>query len=119
MSEPTPHHHDDDGGAGAYRGPAEITVGPHRATVDIQLSGRFDPILGRHVWRGRLRDLAAALPTGTPLGSGTDVTITVATDDGPVTATARISEIDLWGSHMVDGTSPPPYPTIDDDASDD
>jgi len=118
MSEPTAHHHDDED-TGAYRGPADVTVGAAHATVDIQLSGHFDPILGRHGWRGRLRGLTAALPAGTPLGSGTDVTITVTTDDGELTATARITEVDLWGSHMVDGTSTPPYRTISDDASDD
>ncbi|MEE2032065.1 DUF4873 domain-containing protein [Rhodococcus chondri] len=100
--------------AGGYRGPAEITVHGTTATIDIELSGRFDPIRGRHLWRGRLRKLNVALPSGTSLTPGTELTIAVPRPDGtgPVSATARISEIDLWGSHMVDGTSPPPYETL-------
>lgn len=95
--------HDDTG----YRGPAEVTVADRHVVVDVQLSGRFDPLRGRHVWRGRLRNLTEALAPGTRLAAGTEVTIRVPGADGP--ATARITEIDLWGSHMVDGISPPPY----------
>ena len=107
LSSPEP---DDD--SGGYRGPAEITVRGHSATIDVELSGRFDPVGGRHLWRGRLRNLAASLPAGTSLGAGTEVTIAVPDQrgTGTLSATARISEVDLWGSHMVDGTSSPPYP---------
>ncbi|MBF0661001.1 DUF4873 domain-containing protein [Rhodococcus sp. (in: high G+C Gram-positive bacteria)] len=103
MSEPDTHHDD----AAGYRGPADVVVADERATIDVQLSGRFDPLLGRHVWRGRLRRLAESLPPGTELRPGTEVTITVPGSDGP--AVARITETDLWGSHMVDGISRPPY----------
>ena len=99
-----PHDQDEPG----YRGPAEVAVGDRTVGVDVEISGRFDPLLGRHVWRGRIRKLAEALggdPSPTP---GTTVTITV--PGAAETATARISEIDLWGSHMVDGISRPPYP---------
>jgi hypothetical protein len=109
FSSPEP---DDD--AGGYRGSAEITVHGRSTTIDVELSGRFDPVGGRHLWRGRLRNLAASLPAGISLGAGTEVTITIPDQDGTgtVSATARISEVDLWGSHMVDGTSPPPYPVM-------
>lgn len=98
-------HDEDDPG---YRGPAEVTVGDRTVAVDVEISGRFDPLLGRHVWRGRLRRLAEALGTDASPTPGTTVTITV--PDAPEAATARISEVDLWGSHMVDGVSRPPYP---------
>ncbi len=90
-----------------YRGPADITVRDEHATVDVQLSGRFDPLRGRHVWRGRLRNLSGSLPPGIDLSPGTEVTIAVPGSDEP--ALARITETDLWGSHMVDGISRPPY----------
>lgn len=57
MSEPDTDHDD----AAGYRGPADVVVADERATIDVQLSGRFDPLLGRHVWRGRLRRLAESL----------------------------------------------------------
>ncbi|WP_413766981.1 DUF4873 domain-containing protein [Rhodococcus pyridinivorans] len=98
-------HDEDDPG---YRGPAEVTVGDRTVAVDVEISGRFDPLLGRHVWRGRLRRLAETLGADASPAPGTTVTITV--PDAPEAATARISEVDLWGSHMVDGVSRPPYP---------
>lgn len=98
-------HDEDDPG---YRGPAEVTVGNRTVAVDVEISGRFNPLLGRHVWRGRLRRLAETLGADASPAPGTTVTITV--PDAPETATARISEVDLWGSHMVDGISRPPYP---------
>ncbi|MBC2588782.1 DUF4873 domain-containing protein [Rhodococcus aetherivorans] len=102
-----PHDDEPDG----YRGPAEVTVGEQHATTEVQLAGAFDPISGRYRWRGRIRGLAAALPPGTDLSPGTDLHLTVPGPGGPAPATVRISETDLWGSHMVDGVSAPPYPT--------
>ncbi|MEU5842433.1 DUF4873 domain-containing protein [Rhodococcus sp. NPDC047139] len=104
-----PHDEDDLG----YRGPAEIAVGDRSVVVDVEISGRFDPLLGRHVWRGRLRKLTEALGEAPSPPPGTAVTIRVA--GAPDAATARISEIDLWGSHMVDGISRPPYPLPTDE----
>ena len=110
---PPPHHdEDEDEVSEGYRGPADVTVGTQPATVDIELSGHFDPIVGRHVWRGRLRGLGAALAPETPLGAGTEVTIRIPVTDGSTAAaTGRITEVDLWGSHMIDGTSLPPSRT--------
>lgn len=104
MPEPEADHPAHDAG---YRGPADITVHDEHATVDVQLSGRFDPLRGRHVWRGRLRNLSGSLPPGVDLAPGTEVTIVVPGANEP--ALARITETDLWGSHMVDGISRPPY----------
>lgn len=106
-------HHEDHDYAG-YRGPAEVAVGGRRAVLDVQISDRFDPLLGRHVWRGRLRGLADALGSDTVLTSGTEVLLTVPGATEP--AAARITEVDLWGSHMVDGLSRPPYPLPQDTA---
>jgi hypothetical protein len=112
MPDAMPPHHDEDDDSEGYRGPAEVTVGAQPATIDIELSGHFDPIVGRHVWRGRLRALGAALAPDAPLGAGTEVTIRIPVANGTsATATGRITEVDLWGSHMIDGTSPPPYRT--------
>lgn len=103
-------HHDDHEDSG-YRGPADVAVGDRKSVVDVQISDRFDPIFGRHVWRGRLRGLGDAFPD-TDLSPGTEVTLTVPGADGP--SIARITEVDLWGSHMVDGLSRPPYPLAQD-----
>jgi hypothetical protein len=112
MSDATPPHHDEDDDSGGYRGPAEVTVGSQHATIDVELSGHFDPIVGRHRWRGRLRGLGATLAPDTPLGAGTEVTIRIPASKGSTTtAIGRITEVDLWGSHMIDGVSPPPYRT--------
>jgi len=94
-----------------YRGPAHVTVGQHPAViVDVELSGNFEPISGRFVWRGRVRELMLALGGGVDVSAGTE--LTVATPDG--SAVARVSGTDLWGSHMVDGVTRPPFPMHDD-----
>ncbi|UYP18186.1 DUF4873 domain-containing protein [Rhodococcus sp. Z13] len=110
MTEHEDDLHDD---APGYRGPAEVTVGERSVVVDVEISGRFDPLLGRHVWRGRLRRLAEALGSGASADRGTTVTLTV--PGAAEAATARVTEIDLWGSHMVDGLSRPPYPLPTDE----
>lgn len=98
MTEHEPH----DG----YRGPAEISVGTHPpVTVEIHLAGSFEPISGRYVWHGRIRSLTERFGAEIELPAGTLLQIT--TDDG--TATARISGVDLWGSHLVDGVSAAPF----------
>ncbi|WP_138996313.1 DUF4873 domain-containing protein [Rhodococcus zopfii] len=98
-----------------YRGRAEILVDGRQVVVDVQLAGWFDPISGRHRWRGRLRDLAAALAPDAPPSTGTELTVTVLDTGRAATATARVTDIDLWGSHMIDGISSPPYPAGPDE----
>ncbi|PTR31179.1 uncharacterized protein DUF4873 [Rhodococcus sp. OK519] len=101
------HGHDEPDG---YRGPAHVTVGRHAPViVDVELSGNFEPISGRFVWRGRVRELSRAVG-GDVAPAGTDLTIT--TPDG--SGTARVSGLDLWGSHMVDGLTRPPFPFMED-----
>ncbi|WP_068159017.1 DUF4873 domain-containing protein [Rhodococcus phenolicus] len=99
-----------------YRGRAEVVVGGRQIVVDVELADWFDPISGRHRWRGRLRDLAAALAPDAPPATGTELTLTLPDRGHAGTATARVTDVDLWGSHMIDGIDPPPYPVGPDDA---
>lgn len=101
------HEHDEPDG---YRGPAHVAVGQQPAViVDVELSGNFEPISGRFVWRGRVRELTQALGEDAA-PAGTELTIT--TPDG--SGTASVSGLDLWGSHMVDGLTRPPFPVMED-----
>ncbi|WP_346764832.1 DUF4873 domain-containing protein [Rhodococcus sp. HNM0569] len=103
-------HHDEPEG---YRGDAEVTVVPSEGgavspvTVKVEFAGNFEPISGRYLWHGRVRSLGEKL-AGTPVDIGTELTVT--TPEG--TATARVIAIDLWGSHMVEGISAPPFAWI-------
>lgn len=93
-----------------YRGPARVTVGAHPAvTVDVELAGNLEPISGRFVWRGRVRELTRALGDEA-VTAGTDLTI----ETPAGSAVARVSGLDLWGSHMVDGVTRPPFPVLED-----
>lgn len=89
-----------------YRGPAEVVVdGSPAVTVQVHLAGHFEPISGRYVWHGRVRTLTDALGADADLTPGTELRIT-----GPEgTALARITQVDLWGSHLVDGVTSPPF----------
>jgi len=92
-----------------YRGPADVVVGDRPAvTVQVQLAGNFEPISGRYVWHGRVRTLTDVLGADADLSAGTELQITG--PDG--TATARITGMDLWGSHLVDGVTPPPFSRV-------
>ncbi|MGO4200701.1 DUF4873 domain-containing protein [Rhodococcus sp. TAF43] len=109
FTDPRDEHHDDE--PAGYRGPAQVTVGGHRPViVDVELSGNFEPISGRFVWRGRVRELTAALGGDVAVPAGTELTI--ATAEG--TGVAAVSDLDLWGSHMVDGLTRPPFPAMED-----
>ncbi|KAA0022304.1 DUF4873 domain-containing protein [Antrihabitans cavernicola] len=97
----------DDDAPDGYSGTAEVTVGSHApVTVRVELAGNFDPIVGKFRWHGRLRELAAAVSPAPE--KGTEVSI--ATPDG--VGTAVVTHVDLWGSHMVDGVSEPPFPVF-------
>ncbi|MBH0123029.1 DUF4873 domain-containing protein [Rhodococcus sp. NPDC003382] len=98
-----------------FRGRAEVAVAGRQVVVDVELADWFDPISGRHRWRGRLRDLASAFAPDAPPSTGTELTLTLLDPDHAATATARVTDIDLWGSHMIDGISPPPYPVGPDE----
>ncbi|WP_433607007.1 DUF4873 domain-containing protein [Prescottella agglutinans] len=94
-----------------YRGPAHVTVGQQPPViVDVELSGNFEPISGRFVWRGRVRELTRALGGGVDPTAGAELTVTTPHGSG----VARVSGTDLWGSHMVDGVTRPPFPTLED-----
>ncbi|RVW01614.1 DUF4873 domain-containing protein [Rhodococcus spongiicola] len=94
-----------------YRGPAHVTVADqHPVIVGVELSGNFEPISGRFVWRGRVRELTHALGSPNAVASGTELVITTPTASG----VARVSGTDLWGNHMVDGVTRPPFPALED-----
>lgn len=86
-----------------YSGPAEVTVGEHTVTTDIQLTGNVEPISGRYLWRGRVRGLTEILDTEVP--DKTALTITTPNGSGD----AQVTGLDLWGSHLVEGTTQPPF----------
>ncbi|RVW01210.1 DUF4873 domain-containing protein [Rhodococcus xishaensis] len=94
-----------------YRGPAHVTVAhQHPVIVGVELSGNFEPISGRYVWRGRVRGLKHALGSPNEVESGSDLVITTPAASG----VARVSGVDLWGNHMVDGVTRPPFPAMKD-----
>lgn len=91
-----------------YKGPAEITFDAKTVTVPVDLAGAFDPIAGKFRWHGRVRDLTNALDTAPDKGAE----LSIGTPHGD--ATAVVTHLDLWGSHMVDGISDPPFPVYED-----
>ena len=95
--------------ADGYRGTAEVSVaGQPTVTTSVELAGNFEPISGRYVWHGRIRSLTELLGRGADLSVGTEVFLTTPTG----TANARITAVDLWGSHMIEGAGAPPYEWI-------
>ncbi|MFD4368614.1 DUF4873 domain-containing protein [Rhodococcus sp. NPDC058521] len=86
-----------------YTGPAQVTVGERTVTTAVQLTGNFEPISGRYLWRGRVRGLTEIL--GTEVPDKTTLTITTPDRSGD----ARVTGLDLWGSHLVEGTTQPPF----------
>jgi hypothetical protein len=68
--------------------------------VRAVLAARFDPVLGRLVWYGRVQG------DGVPLSPGGAVHIR--TPHGR--AAARVTEQDLWGHWHLRGESAPPFP---------
>ncbi len=95
-----------------YSGPAVVTVAAHSpVTVQVELSGNFDPLAGRFRWHGRIRGLTAELAPAAAPARGDQLGIR--TPFG--FATATVTHIDLWGSHMVDGESDPPFAAMQSD----
>lgn len=95
-----------------FSGPAEVTVAAHSTvTVQVELTGNFDPLAGRFRWQGRVRGLTAELAPAAAPTRGEQLSIR--TPFG--VATATVTHIDLWGSHMVDGESDPPFAAMQSD----
>ncbi|MFE3290749.1 DUF4873 domain-containing protein [Rhodococcus sp. NPDC059234] len=94
-----------------YAGKALVTVGDHPTlALDVQLAGHFEPISGRYVWHGRVRGLTEALGPDVTIEPGTDLEIE--TPEG--VGAARVTAIDLWGSHMIEGGSKRPFTAMED-----
>jgi hypothetical protein len=88
------HEHDDEG----YDGQAVLAAGGADHPVRAVLGARFDPLVGRVVWYGRLEGAPA------DLSGGTEVRVRTPHGDG----VARLTERDLWGHwHVRSETSPP------------
>ena len=101
-------HHDD----GGYTGPATVTVdGRSPVEVPVQLIGHFDPVAGRFTWQGRVRGLAEAIGDGPPVREGTPVSVETPHGIG----TGTLSAQDVFGGHIVTGTSAPPFAQLPDD----
>ena len=92
----TDHHEPQE----AYAGPATLHADGVEVTTYADLRGRFDPIDGRFHWYGRLA--GAGLDRIAPGAS-----VTVATAHGE--ASARLSDVDLWGRPRVSGVGAPPF----------
>ncbi|MFD4180997.1 DUF4873 domain-containing protein [Rhodococcus sp. NPDC058514] len=106
-TEPTEDHDEPDG----YSGKALVTVGEHPTlTLDVQLVGHFEPISGRYLWQGRVRRLAESLPDGVTAAPGAELEIETPEGSG----IAKVSAIDLWGSHMIEGLSGRPFSAMED-----
>jgi hypothetical protein len=85
------HDEHDDG----YTGDAALDGHPVRAV----LAARFDPVLGRVVWFGRVEGAPAEVTAGSA--------VTIRTAYGE--STARITERDLWGHWHLRSDEPPPF----------
>ncbi len=86
-----------------YEGPATLTIGGSRYTVQVQLRGHFEPIDGRYHWYGRTAAhdaLSAALKSGQVPGLLT-------TPEG--SAPCELSDPDPWQRYRVTGISAPPF----------
>lgn len=95
-----------------YSGRALVTVGHRPAlTLDVQLSGHFEPISGRYLWQGRVRGLTDALgPADSPC-PGAELEIETPQGVG----VARVTAVDLWGSHLVEAVSGRPFTALSED----
>jgi hypothetical protein len=82
-----------------YAGPAQVVVGTERHAVRAVLAARFEPVLGRVAWSGRVEGIPGVLTAGTE--------VVVRTPHGEARATA--TEPDLWGHWHLRSADPPPF----------
>ncbi len=99
MPEHAATHEDEDDG---YTGPATVVIAEQEHTVEVAVTGHFEPISGSYVWYGRLRGLPEQ-------AGGTALLLRI--PDGA--AQAVISERDLWGNHLFRGVGAPPFRAFD------
>jgi hypothetical protein len=85
-------------GPEGYDGEVTLRVdGEPDRTARAALVSRFDPLVGRLVWSGRV---SATLAPGTPLA--------ILTPHG--TGSAEATERDVWDNTRVTGVGRPPFP---------
>ncbi|MEU7851460.1 DUF4873 domain-containing protein [Micromonospora parva] len=91
----------------SYHGPA----GVEGTSVEVHLSGRWEPVDGRFHWGGRIEP---APPVAHLLRSGRrDVEVRIADRVRP----ARLAEVDPWGGVRITGVGDPPWPPEPDPAA--
>lgn len=87
-----------------WRGPGTLMVGDATHSVDLALSGFFQPVDGRYAWFGRILGGDPALAA---LANGKhQAELTTAHGTRPCVVADR----DLWGRLRVTGSSTPPFP---------
>jgi hypothetical protein len=89
-----------------YRGPAVLIAGDDEITVDVRLAGRFDPIIGRYRWHGRVAasdDVAALLAAGAR-------SVSLRTPHREVATT--LSDVDPWGRPRVSCVGAAPFEVL-------
>jgi hypothetical protein len=95
-----------------YRGPATLSLAGRELTVDVDVTGEFQPLDGRYHWWGRLStdDTITSL-----IGRGNAQAV-LSTPHGH--APGSVGDPDLWNRYRVEGTSTPPFPVPDTPAAD-
>jgi hypothetical protein len=91
--------------ADAFTGPAVLRTGDTEHTVEVRLSGRFEPVEGRYRWAGRTSD---GTVTAAFLAGAREITVRIG--DGPVRP-AHLGDPDPWGGIRMSGAGPPPWPS--------
>jgi hypothetical protein len=87
--------HDDEG----FTGPAHLATADADFPVHAVLAARFDPVLGRVTWFGRVEGVPVPLTTG--------ASVLVRTPHGE--GTAKVTDQDLWGHWHLRSESTPPF----------
>jgi hypothetical protein len=83
-----------------YTGPADLIHADGEAEVHAVLSARFEPLIGRVAWFGRVE--------GAPDGVSGGASVRLRTPHGEGEAT--VTEKDLWGHWHVRSQTAPPFP---------
>jgi hypothetical protein len=84
-----------------YVGPAHLITETGEVECHVVLGARFEPLVGRVAWYGRVEGVAEVLAGGVP--------VRLRTPHGEGVAAA--TEQDLWGHwHVRSTTSAPPFP---------
>lgn len=105
LRTPPPHTHEDE--TEGYSGPATMLVDEVEHSVELTVTGHFEPISGKYTWYGRVRGLTEVT---------NDIEVLLRTPEAE--ARASVTEKDLWGNHLIRGIDAPPFPAFDASALD-